>query len=168
MIHKNHIFGTLFLVFLIAIFSSSAVKAQNTGDVIVGNWQPSNKESVIQIYKGKAANGEDPNKYYGKIVWLKNPNDEQGNPKKDPNNPDESLRSRSRKGMVIMRDLEFTGTGKKKTWANGKIYDPNNGSDYSFEASMPKNDNLLDGRGYIGISAIGRTDTWKRLQRTGK
>ncbi|MCC5945571.1 MAG: DUF2147 domain-containing protein [Bernardetiaceae bacterium] len=165
MIHKTNILWSLFLICTLAIFSISSAQAQNTGDVIVGNWQPSNKESVIQVYKGKAANGEDPNKYYGKIVWLKEPNDAKGNPKTDPNNPDASLKDRPRKGMVIMRDLEFTGTDKKKTWGNGKIYDPNNGSDYSFEASMPKNDNLLDGRGYIGISAIGRTDTWKRLER---
>jgi uncharacterized protein (DUF2147 family) len=27
-----------------------------------------------------------------------------------------------------------------------------------------KDDNTLDVRGYIGISMIGRTDTWKRVK----
>ena len=50
-------------------------------DLILGNWKPSNGRSVVQIYKGKADNGEDPNKYYGKIVWLSEPNDENGKPR---------------------------------------------------------------------------------------
>lgn len=31
-----------------------------------------------------------------------------------------------------------------------------------------KDDNTLDIRGYIGVSALGRTDVWKRLQMPSK
>ena len=136
-------------------------------DLIVGNWKPSNGRSVVSIYKGKAANGEDPNKYYGKIVWLKEPNDENGNPRMDVNNSDDELKKKPLKGLVIMKDLEFEEVdGKVVTWDGGTIYDPNNGSDYSFEAEInKKNKNVMDGRGYIGLSLFGRTDTWTRLVR---
>lgn len=144
--------------------SEPTAPADKVADLIIGNWQPSDGRSVIQIYKGKAANGENPNKYYGKIVWLLEPNDKDGNPRTDVNNPDPKKHNDPLKGMVILKDLEFVGDNNNRSWENGEIYDPKNGSTYSFYATMSKqNENLLDGRGYIGFSMFGRTDTWKRL-----
>ena len=134
-------------------------------DLILGNWKTSNGRSVISIYKGKAENGEDPKKYYGKIVWLKVPNDDDGKPRTDINNSDDELKKQPLKGLVIMKDVEFEEVdGKVVSWDGGTIYDPNNGSDYSFEAEInKKNKNVMDARGYIGLSLFGRTDTWTRL-----
>lgn len=136
-------------------------------DLIVGNWKPSNSRSVVSIYKGKAENGEDPAKYYGKIVWLLEPNDENGNPRTDVNNSDDELKKKALKGLVIIKDMEFEEVdGKMVYWDGGTIYDPNNGSEYSFEAEINrKSPNTMDGRGYIGLSMFGRTDTWTRLVR---
>ena len=136
-------------------------------DLILGNWKPSNGRSVVQIYKGKADNGEDPNKYYGKIVWLSEPNDENGKPRTDINNDDDELQKQPLKGLVIVKDMEFEEVdGKIVTWEGGTIYDPNNGSTYDFEAEIDKkNQNVMDGRGFIGVSLFGRTDTWTRLVR---
>jgi uncharacterized protein (DUF2147 family) len=156
----------LSILFAVALFFGTSIafaqKDKNEGDMLIGNWQPSDERSVIEIYKGKADKGEDPNKYYGRIVWLKEPNDpETGKPKLDKNNPDESKRANPLKGLVNLKDLEYIGD---REWENGTIYDPKNGSEYSFELIIPKgNDNLLEGRGYIGVSLFGRTDTWKRL-----
>ncbi|MFM7700427.1 MAG: DUF2147 domain-containing protein, partial [Bacteroidota bacterium] len=47
-------------------------------------------------------------------------------------------------------------------WSEGTIYDPLNGSTYSCTIKMT-DPNTLDIRGYIGVSAFGRTDVWKRL-----
>lgn len=160
-------------VLLIAIMPLFAASSVNDGtlnedqDLILGNWKPSNGRSVVSIYKGKAENGEDPSKYYGKIVWLKEPNDEKGNPRTDINNSDDELRKRPIKGLVIIKDMEFEEVdGKMVTWEGGTIYDPNNGSEYSFEAEIDKkNKNAMDGRGFIGLSLFGRTDTWTRLVR---
>ena len=156
---------SIFLLFCtFFLFHSISFAQDKVGDLIVGNWQPSNGRSVISIYKGVAANGENPDKYYGKIVWLIEPINEEGEPRKDINNPEKELRSRTIKGLVNLKDLEFTGDKKNRDWENGSIYDPNNGSTYSFKAEIPRNsDNLLEGRGYIGVSLFGRTDTWKRL-----
>ncbi len=140
-------------------------QSQKDKDLILGNWKPSNGRSVVQIYKGKSENGEDPNKYYGKIVWLSEPNDENGKPRTDVNNDDKELRRKPLKGLVIMKDMEFDEVdGKVVYWEGGTIYDPNNGSTYDFEAEIDKkNSNVMDGRGFIGVSLFGRTDTWTRL-----
>ena len=117
--------------------------------------------AISQIYdKGKHLND-----YPFKIVWLKEPNDpETGNPKVDKNNPDESMTSTPLRGYRILKDFEYTD---KNNWSEGTIYDPENGSTYSSTIKM-KDDNTLDIRGYIGVSALGRTDVWKRLQMPSK
>jgi hypothetical protein len=109
-------------------------------------------KALSKIYK----NGE---KYQGKIVWLKEPVDpETGKPKLDKNHPDDSLHTRPVIGLVNTWGFDYTGNNQ---WGNGKIYDPKNGNTYECTIKM-KNNNTLEVRGYIGISLIGRTDTWTR------
>ena len=67
---------------------------------IEGEWFNEEKDAIITIEKGS------DNSYFGKITWMKFPNDENGNPKTDPLNDDENLRSRSRLGMKIMYDCD--------------------------------------------------------------
>ncbi|MGB3617376.1 MAG: DUF2147 domain-containing protein [Catalinimonas sp.] len=153
------------LLFVGGLMLTTDGQAQTApADLIVGDWQPSDGRSVIRIYKGKSSKGEDPEKYYGQIVWLKEPNDDKGKPRTDINNPDASKRKEPLRGMVNMKELEFVGDKRDLIWDEGNIYDPKSGSDYSFKAEIDrKNPNLLYGKGYIGVSLFGREDTWKRL-----
>ena len=130
----------------------SFTKQQTNPDAIIGSWKNGEGTGIIQIYK----NGE---KYQGKITWLKETNDpETGKPKLDKKHPDEKNHSRPVMGLVNM--WGFTHTADKE-WTGGKIYDPKNGKTYSCKIAM-ENNNTLKVRGYIGISLIGRTDTWTR------
>ena len=89
---------------------------------------------------------------------MKYPNDENGNPKTDPLNDDETLRSRSRMGMIIMYDFIYDDDDQ---WEDGEIYDPKSGNTYSGIITMTSK-NRLDLRGYVGISWFGRTSHWTR------
>ena len=89
---------------------------------------------------------------------MKNPNDENGNPKTDQLNPDESLKNRSRLGMKIMYNFVYDGDDE---WDNGRIYDPKSGKTYRGTITMTSK-NRLDLRGYVGISWFGRTSYWTR------
>lgn len=154
------------LLFIFFLTSGMVFKAIDTqkADQIIGDWKPSNERSVIRIYKGIKENGEDPNKYYGKIIWLSEPNDANGNPRTDINNPDEAKKKAKLKGMVNLKNLEFVGDDNEWLWDNGTIYDPNNGSEYSFKAEIDrKKPNQLSGKGYIGVSLFGREDVWTRM-----
>ena len=123
------------------------------GDRIVGLWEPSNGKVRVKIEKIGI-------KYYGKIVWLKEPIDPLTKAAKlDKNNPDESMRSVPLKGYRMLKDFVYS---EKDQWKDGTIYDPENGSLYSCVINM-KDENTLDIRGYIGVKALGRTDVWKRL-----
>jgi uncharacterized protein (DUF2147 family) len=94
-------------------------------------------------------------------VWLREPIDPNTQqPKVDKNNPDESLRQVPLKGYRILKDFTFKEEGE---WADGTIYDPENGSTYNCVIKM-RDQNTLDIRGFIGIKTFGRTDVWKRLE----
>ena len=124
--------------------------AQTNADVI-GEWYNAEKDAVITIF-------EEDNALSGKITWMLHPNDEDGNPKTDPLNPDESLKSRPRMGMVMMHGFAYD---KDNVWDDGTLYDPKKGKTYSGMITL-KDANTLDLRGYVGFSFLGRSSTWTR------
>ncbi len=140
-------------VIIVALFASySFTLLQINADAIVGSWKNGEGTGIIQIYK----NAE---KYQGKITWLKEPNDpDTGKPKLDKNYPDEKNHTRPVMGLINMWGFKYSGD---KEWTGGQIYDPKNGKTYSCKIAM-ENNNTLKVRGFIGISLIGRTDTWTR------
>ena len=143
----------LFFTEFIALASFSTLQ-DTEADRLLGVWEPSNGKARVKIEKIG-------NKYYGKIVWLKEPNDPATNqPKVDSKNPDASMRTVPLKGYRMLKDFTYSGNSQ---WENGTIYDPENGSTYKCIIKMT-DANTLDIRGYIGIEALGRTDVWKRLE----
>src|ERR1043166_1751088 len=75
------------------------------GDKILGTWLVSSGKAKIEITRYG-------NKYGGKIVWIREPNDETGHPKKDSKNPDPSKRNNPRLGLNLL--LGFVYTEKNK------------------------------------------------------
>ena len=138
-----------FILFL--TFSTLTSFAQNK-DAVVGKWLSATGDGQIEIYKRS-------DKYFGKLSWIKEPNDEKGKPKVDNKNPNTSLRVKPMLGLEILKDFIFE-SGK---WTDGTIYDPNTGKTYSCNLTLKEN-GQLNIRGYIGISLIGRSETWKRVK----
>ena len=85
-------------------------------------------------------------------------NDQVDRPGTDVNNPDPMLRSRPLIGLELFDGFRYEGDGE---WSGGTIYDPNNGKTYSCKLKLTGPDTLKV-RGFIGISLIGRSETWKR------
>jgi len=63
-------------------------------------------------------------------------------------------------GMKILWDLKDQGG----VWKGGHILDPNNGKTYRCKMTVSDDGQQMDVRGYIGISLLGRTQTWFRLE----
>ena len=76
----------------------------------------------------------------------------------DTNNPDEAKRGQPIIGLNLVNGFVYKGKGK---WADGTIYDPDNGKTYSCKMTL-KDANTLKVRGFIGVSLIGRTQVWTR------
>ena len=140
----------LSFLFVLALCTFT-VFAQKSDDIL-GKWVNPSGEGQIEIYK----KGE---KYFGKLAWIKEPNDESGKPKTDVKNPNASLRSKPLLGLEILKDFVF----EDKKWTDGNIYDPKTGKTYSCNITLKEN-GQLNIRGYIGISLIGRSESWKRVK----
>jgi uncharacterized protein (DUF2147 family) len=139
----------LFVGLFISSFSSFAT---DNPDAIVGVWKTGEGTAMVKIYK----NG---NKYQGRVVWLKEPNDpETGKPKLDKNNEDPAAKSKPVLGLINIWGFVYKS---ENLWEEGNIYDPKNGNTYSSTMRLI-NGNTLEVRGFIGVSLIGRTDTWTR------
>jgi uncharacterized protein (DUF2147 family) len=125
---------------------------QAEADAVVGTWLTEPKNAKVRIFRRGAA-------YFGKIVWLKEPNNEKGEAKLDKENPEEKLRNRPIMGLEMLRDFVYD---EDLVWEDGEIYDPKNGKTYSCKMTLSADRRTLDVRGYIGISLIGRTQVWTR------
>ncbi len=140
-----------------------AAAQSSNPDAIVGRWLDGKGKAHIEIYK--APDG----KYFGKIVWLKEPvfppDDDKGmagQAKVDRQNPDPAKRRQPILGLLILRDFVFSGGN---VWEKGRVYDPENGKDYKCKMTL-KSPDALDVRGFVGFSFIGRTENWTRVKGT--
>lgn len=146
-------------LFCLALFVAGAVLGADfvpvdNSDAIVGTWLTGSKKGRVQIY-------QQGDQYFGKIVWLKEPNDPKTNqPRTDSNNPDSRRKANPLLGLVNLRNFSYDG---ENVWDQGKVYDPENGKEYTSKLTL-RDANTLDVRGYVGISLIGRTDTWQRVK----
>lgn len=138
----------LLLSLCMGFVSEETVESKREASDIVGVWMPSEGTAYVRIFKEK---GKDI--YHGKIVWLKEPNDEAGNPKTDPD-------GKPILNMLNLRDFVF----EDDEWVDGTIYDPKTGNTYYCTIEM-KNNNKLEVRGSLDpFGLVGRTDTWVRMK----
>ena len=147
----NRFIKPLLSILFVSISFLGISKNNDNPDAIVGIWLNSTGKGQIQIYK-------QGNKYYGKLIWLKEPNDEKGKPRLDANNPNDELKTKPLLGLIILRDFKHDDD----EWKGGRIYDPQNGKDYKCFMKL-KDNKTLNVRGYIGISLLGRTEVWTRV-----
>jgi len=154
---------SLFFLSLILILSFSAPQpsfaALSGGGDILGLWEVEEGDGRIEIYRCAE-------KYCGRIAWQKEPNypsDDKGGmggkPLLDRDNPKKELRGRPQLGLTIMEGYTFRGNN---LWDDGTIYNPENGRTYKSRLSMKSRDRLQL-RAFIGISLLGGSTIWKRV-----
>ena len=143
-------------LFMVSVFS--AVAQSEAADKIIGTYyvsdDTSDEDCKVKISKDKSGT------YSGRIIWVKNPYFKDGTPKRDIKNPDPAKRNTP--GNQIPLVFHFKYDAKKNQWVDGEIYDPVHGKTYSCKMWF-ENDKTLRVRGYIGVPALGRTMTWKKL-----
>ena len=62
-------------------------------------------------------------------------------------------------GMDVLKNLKQNNA---EDFTGGRIIDPLTGKIYSMKAKLSSNGNRLLLRGYVGVSALGRSQTWIR------
>jgi uncharacterized protein (DUF2147 family) len=152
------------LLVAVAVLVSGPVSAQD-GDAILGLWatdpEGGGGEAHVEITEVDGV-------YVGTIVWLAeplgtadDPKQKLGQPKTDVENPDPALRDKPVIGLQIVKDFVYKGDGE---WHRGTIYDPDNGKTYKSKIRFGETRDVLKVRGFIGISMLGRTTVWTRVE----
>lgn len=141
---------------LISIFSiftfTSVVYAQD----ITGTWrqiddQTGTSKALIEIRK------ESNNSYTGKIIKI---TPLPGyTPKEKCVNCPPPYTEKPILGLDVLKGLKHD---KENNFTGGKILDPLSGKIYAMKAKLSPNGKRLQMRGYIGVSALGRSQTWIR------
>lgn len=138
------------ILFLFAfLFGSFSIYAQS----VVGKWKTfddktGDAKSIVEIT-------EKGGKIYGTIIEILNPAKKNDKCTKCPDQD----KDKPILGLTIIKGLTKDG----KEYSDGKILDPVSGKLYKCTISLNGNDKL-DVRGYVGISAFGRTQTWSRVK----
>jgi uncharacterized protein (DUF2147 family) len=136
----------------LAVTAVVALSATSSLADVSGVWETVEGKSHVEI---KQCDGD---KFCGQIIWLKEPNDKAGAPKKDINNSNVDLRSREIIGINLLKQLEKTGDNE---WDDGYIYNPEDGETYSSEMSLRSAD-VLEVKGCVLF--LCKTQVWKRLK----
>lgn len=135
-----------------AAFTASAVAlAQSTP---AGTWHTiddatGKPRGVIEI-------SEKDGVYSGKLVKSLVPDE---GPPKVCDKCTDSRKDKPIIGMTLLTGLHKTGDNE---WTGGEILDPESGKLYKCKMSLGDDGKKLNVRGFIGISLIGRTQTWLR------
>jgi uncharacterized protein (DUF2147 family) len=138
---------------LFALLGGKTFAQKHKSGDIAGIWYNEEKTSKLQVY-------QEGNKFFAKIVWLKDPNDKNtGKPRTDNLNPDVKLQNNPLLGLIVLKNFVFDGDDE---WNDGTIYDPKNGKTYSCKIHFGDSPNLLKIRGYIGLSLLGRNTYWTK------
>ena len=136
----QHFYTVLLICFCVVMGSAQVTGRWKTDDT------DGKEKDVVEIY-------EKHGKLYGKIVKLspaiKNP---------VCSKCSGELKDQPIVGMVVLKDLTITNTGGR----DGKVLDPHSGKTYSCNVELVEPDKLKM-RGYIGMSAIGRTQYLYRV-----
>ena len=140
------LFLVLFLLGTIQFANGQSISSQS----ITGTWLSEQKDGEILIYQSG-------DHYFGKLIWGSKLYDTNGTPIKDLKNPDQNLKKRNLLNAVILTDFIWDDG----QWKDGKVYDPNNGKTYN--ATLKLKNQRLEIRGFVGISLIGRTTVWSKV-----
>lgn len=145
---KSRQFASFLILLVFGLAQQAKAQSENR---VLGLWYNTEKTAQVEITK----NGSE---FIGKIVWLKDPNPD-GKPALDKENPDPKLKQRPLMGLSLLKGLKYSGG----IWKGGEIYDPKTGKTYSCEIKL-NSDSVLEVRGYIGFSFVGRTVEWTRVK----
>lgn len=132
-----------------------AAQVQPTGPV--GTWIDHTGRGAVEIVPCDQVK-QDPRQLCGRIIWLKDPNDDKGKPLRDILNKDVAKRGKPICGLQIIGALKQQRDG---SWDEGWIYDPEKGSSFDVELRM-RSPEQLQVKGYLGVKFLNETYVWKR------
>lgn len=142
------------LLTLFTICSFVFAFGQSEKERIIGIWWNEEFTTRIEVF-------ENNEKFYGKIIWLKNDANTDGtSPRLDSENPEKELQTRRILGLLILKNLVWDADDNE--WNDGEIYSPAHGKSFSCYAQLTQ-ENKLFLKGYVlGLPFLGASTVWTR------
>lgn len=122
----------------------------------VGVWLHDNERIRVRI--APCGDGSDE-PLCGSIVWLENPDDDEGQARLDTENPDHAQRGQPVVGTTVIEGLV---RGGPNLWTDGTIYNPDDGRSYRARVTVVSPD-TLHVRAYVLLPVLGETKVWTRV-----
>src|SRR6056297_4060846 len=138
----SRIFHMTFCAILLFLLFPALVKSQQADDIL-GSWLTGEGRSHITIY-------EEGGKYFGKITWIKEPNDP------DTKRPKTAKNGQPLMNLEILEDFVF----EDGEWVDGTIYDPEAGKTYYCSMELDGEDKLKIRGSVDPMGWLGRTEVW--------
>ncbi|MGO9338820.1 MAG: DUF2147 domain-containing protein [Terracidiphilus sp.] len=139
---------------LVALVSAVGASSQQLSEKLqnaVGHWQVVDSDGSLG---GKVDTSLADGKLFGRVTEVR--------PGRTPKDVCDKCSGEYKNqlilGMVIMRNFHPEGDD----WVDGTVVDPENGKEYKGKIWAVGKDSLKM-RGFIGISLLGRTETWTRI-----
>lgn len=150
------------MLLVLAAGAFMMISATTASDTIVGKWKTIDDEtgkarSIVQIKKAKDGT------YFGEIQELLNRTaDEDKDPYCTKCKKNDYRYNKRVIGMAIVTKMK--ASKDLKSASGGKILDPKNGKVYGCSMKVIDGGKKMNVRGFLGISALGRTQTWIRVK----
>lgn len=149
-IHFTRLAGLL----LVTVLAMPAAFPAAAGPRETGLWIDDTGKGAVQI---EVCGGS---KLCGRIVWLKEPLNAQGEPLTDKYNPQPERRARPICGLPILGELQQLPEGG---YDGGWVYDPKVGKAYDVAIELIAPDRLQV-TGYKGVRLLGKSFLWTRAE----
>ena len=149
--HKGLCAFALALFALLSVAGTGAQQLSQKLQNAVGHWQIVNSDGKPG---GKADIYLENGKLFGKVTELRSGR----TPHDVCDKCSGEYKNQLILGMVFLRNLHPDGDD----WVDGTVVDPENGKQYKGKIWAEGKDSLHM-RGYIGISLLGRTESWVRI-----
>ena len=144
----------LIALFAMLMLFSFEGAAQSSHDTPSGRWRTFS--DVTGKVSGAVEIVENNGELLGRVIAGTKPNFDTELCDKCPG----ERHNKPMKGLLIITGVRRKGN----EWGGGEILDPDIGKVYRVKLRLADNGNKLLVRGYLGISLLGRTQTWVRIE----
>ncbi len=142
--------AALLLGLALAMLQPMAARPADNAAPLLGRWLTEPRDGIIEVTR--VADGS----YQGTIIGGNAPG------RLDLKNPDPARRHQPLLGQTILLGMRNDGGN---AWGGGTIYDPDSGRTYKCHIEILDQAHLKV-RGFIGLSLLGRSQTWTRYTGT--
>lgn len=151
---RDSVLAASFILGMTVLSAGDAFAQASSPSEIVGVWEAENGNLKLEMFDAGGS-------YAARMIFGVRVVEADGKTfKKDIQNPDPKLRSRSLEGIVFINNLKWDADTRR--WEGGSLYDASSGQTISGRATLV--DGKLELQAYMGVPLLGQAMVLRRVQ----